>query len=241
MAWMQLAYWSEALQKHHHANLLVPEKADPPYHVMLLLHGLSDDHTIWMRRTSIERYIEGWPLLLVMPDGGRGFYCDAEQGFAFGKALGHELPDLLERWFPTRTGWAVGGLSMGGYGALRLAFTFPDRFVSAHSHSGALHFGHHPILDPEWAAEFQRIVGANPVGGKDDLFTLAQTVTPRPKVRVDCGTEDFLLEPNRAFTDWMNSLGYEHLYSEHPGEHTWAYWDEHIQPALAFHRENLGF
>src|ERR1044071_6734116 len=95
-----------------------------PFATFYLLHGLSDDHTIWLRRTSIERYVSSLPLIVVMPDGERGFYTDAQEGFAFESAITKDLISFIDRTFPTkadRSGRAIGGLSMGGDGAVKLA------------------------------------------------------------------------------------------------------------------------
>ena len=85
MAFARINYHSRSLQKAPSVSLVFPD--DPeiprPYSVFYLLHGLSDDDTIWMRRTSIERYVEGLPLVVVMPVGGRGFYTNAVIGRAY--------------------------------------------------------------------------------------------------------------------------------------------------------------
>ena len=218
---------------------------------MFLLHGLSDDHTIWSRRTSIERYVEGLPLIVVMPNGGRGWYCDAVEGFAFETAIATELPKIIEGYFPTKLPWCATGLSMGGYGAAKLSLKYPERFQSGHSHSGALLFGH---LTPEVAGdantprrdvqpEFQRILGSNPLDGPNDLCGIAAklTASSRPFLRIDCGNEDFLLEDNRSFIAHLDSIGFQHEYEEFPGSHEWGYWDRHVQDAITFHRKNLNF
>ena len=79
MAFATINYFSRSLKKASSFNVVFPD--DPnvpqPWSVFYLLHGLSDDHTIWMRRTSIERYVDGLPLVVVMPDGGRGWYTNA--------------------------------------------------------------------------------------------------------------------------------------------------------------------
>ncbi|MCX7801271.1 MAG: esterase family protein [Fimbriimonadales bacterium] len=245
MPFAELRYFSEALQKHTAVNLLLPDPKLPgPYPVMFLLHGLSDDHTIWMRRTSIERYCDGLPLLVAMPDGGRGFYVDALDGFAYETALAVELPSLLQAYFPTTDRWCATGLSMGGYGAVRFALRYPERFVSAHSLSGALAFGHSTELPkrPD-AREFERLVGSSPKGSDFDLLALAERLEParRPALRFDCGTEDFLLESNRCFHEHLAKLGFPHEYEEFPGDHEWGYWDLHVREAIEFHRRQLGF
>jgi len=248
MALCQLHYFSPALGKQTAAMVVLPESPDvkPPYATFYLLHGLSDDHTIWLRRTSIERYVEGLPLIVVMPDGGRGFYCDAVDGFAYDAAIAADLVGLIDRTFPTRadrSGRCVGGLSMGGYGAMRFALAHPDIFGSATSHSGALRFGHDPIGgDHPYAAEFARILGPTPAGGPNDLFALAAGIpkSDLPALRIDCGTEDFLIEDNRAFHAYLDQIGVPHEYAEFSGDHNWGYWDQHVQEALAFHLRVLG-
>ncbi len=248
MAFCELKYFSPALQKATAANIILPETtADGPFPVLYLLHGLSDDHTIWERRTSIERYVQDLPLIVVMPDGGRGFYCDAAAGMNWETALVGDLVSLVDKMFPTipeRSGRCIGGLSMGGYGAVKLALKYPDLFCSANSHSGALGFAHWALSekpDDSFAVEFKRVLGTDHVGGPNDLFTLAQAVDPglRPAICIDCGTEDFLLQANRAFHDHLSGLGFAHEYRELPGGHSWAYWDEHIPEAVAFHGRSI--
>jgi len=229
------------------AWVILPDAAEPgPYAVLYLLHGLSDDHTIWMRRTSIERYVSGLPLIVVMPDGGRSFYVNAVDGPAYETAMVDDLVNTIDRFFPTRAergGRCLAGLSMGGYGAFRLALGNPTRYCSAVSHSGALGYGHWaPGGDPEWAHEARRILGPDPAGGPNDLFALAGQVSPEllPALRFDCGTDDFLLDSNRAFHAHLETLGTPHTYAEYPGDHNWEYWDLHVQEAISFHAERLG-
>lgn len=242
MAVLQVHYLSSVLQQRRRAIVIVPETAPPPYAVLFQLHGLSDDESMWLRRTRIEAYVADQSLLLVMPDAGRSYYADAVEGQSMGTAIGVELPELIERWFPTRPGWAIGGLSMGGYGAIRLAMTYPERFVSVAVHSSSLGVGHfYGWGDDEFGREFRRVLGPDPVGGPNDLWALAERVEPRPKLRIDCGVDDFTLPANRAFHEHLTAIGYQHEYAEFPGDHTWDYWEAHLPEALAFHRKNVGF
>jgi S-formylglutathione hydrolase FrmB len=241
MAFVDLHYFSNALGKQTSAYVLLPEVGTGPYATLYLLHGLSDDHTIWLRRTSIERYVADLPVIVVMPDGGRGFYCDAQEGYAFETAIGIELVDRIERTFPAkaeREARCLAGLSMGGYGAFKLALSHPDRFAAAVSLSGALAFAHR---DADWVdprtREFARIVGETPSGGPNDLFTLVEKVKKAknlPALRFDCGVDDFLLDDNRSFRDHLEARKIRHEYAEHAGAHNWEYWDAHIQEALEF-------
>jgi putative tributyrin esterase len=246
MACATLNFHSPALAKACSMTVIVPEGSvgQPPFPVCYLLHGLSDDHTSWARHTSIERHVAGLPLIVVMPDGGRGFYCDAVDGPAYERHLLDDVIGFVDRTFhtmPERQGRVIGGLSMGGYGAIKLALKYPQLFCSAVSHSAALDVQRR-LERPEVAAEMRRIFGPAPGGGPNDPYALAATIdrTLLPALRLDCGLEDGLLEENRAFHRHLEQLGIPHEYAECPGAHTWEYWDCHIQEALAFHQRVLG-
>jgi S-formylglutathione hydrolase FrmB len=244
MALATLNWRSDVLEKWTHCQVLLPERGEPPYATFYLLHGLSDDDSIWLRQTRLEVYARQYPLLVVMPDGYRGFYTNNHHGPAYARHIGEELVTFIERTFPVRRARAarcIGGLSMGGYGALRLALGYPETFASVTSHSGALMHGSRavPADDPGF---WRGIFGPSPVGTDHDLLYLArqaQRARRLPKIRLDCGTEDFLLADNREFHDRMKRTGIAHDYIEFPGAHTWDYWDQHVQDALAFHARNL--
>jgi S-formylglutathione hydrolase FrmB len=239
MALFEVRYYSETLMKCTGAFVIVPDSAPAPFHVMYLLHGLSDDYSIWMRHTAIERYANDYGMMVVMPDGGRSFYADAKEGYQYETALRVELAEKLERWHPTAQPWCTTGLSMGGYGAFLFALRDPERFASASSHSGALEYGSHPVTeDTRWSQEMRYILGENPVGGPYDLFALADK-KPNVALRFDCGTDDFLLDANRNFRDHLAQIGFDHTYEEFPGAHSWAYWDEHVVKSLEFHQKHL--
>ena len=243
MALLQTSFFSPTLIKIVAMNLIVPESVDGPYHVLFLLHGLSDDHSKWMRMSSIERYADGYPLIVVMPDGGRNFYQDGVQSARYGTMIGQELPQLIRRWFPVKPEFAISGLSMGGYGSLRLAFDYPEVFRSVWAMSGALEFGTEGDYDrmESFPREFHHIIEVAESGSVADLFKIAERATNLPKIGFDCGTEDWLIESNRKFHVHLSSLNIPHEYREHAGGHDWAYWDTHIKDALEFHAKSLGF
>jgi S-formylglutathione hydrolase FrmB len=238
MALCQVCFFAQTIRKASQMTVILPDGGPGPFPVFYLLHGLSDDHTIWLRRTSIERYVAGLPLIVVMPDGDRGFYSDAVAGRPYERYLVEDVLGFVDRVFPTvarRQGRAIGGLSMGGYGALKLALKFPERFGSATSHSGCL-----DVAGRNWgdnADELRRIFGRRPAGGTDDLFALARRLKRRnrPALRIDCGAEDYLLDDNRRFHAHLEGLKIPHEYREFPGAHTWDYWDLQVREALAFH------
>lgn len=249
MAFCELHYFSSALQKQTACNIILPEVPghEGPFPVYYLLHGLSDDYTIWQRRTSIGRYVQMLPLIVVMPDGGRGFYTDAHEGYKYETAIVEDLVGFIDKMFHTRTdrkGRAIGGLSMGGYGAIKLALKYPELFGSANGHSGAYGFGHGQWRQDQ--PEFMRILGPNSDGGPNDVYALAEKFGPAtnrakmPALRIDCGTSDFLIESNRDFHQHLQTLGVPHEYAEYPGAHDWSYWDKHVQSAIRFHSKHLG-
>ena len=233
------------LQKMVSLNVIVPDSGDGPFPVLYLLHGLSDDHTAWARRTSLERYVGGLPLIVVMPNGERSFYTDAVDRplAAYETHLTQDIVGFVDRTFRTtssREGRVAAGLSMGGYGALKLALKHPDLFCGAVSHSGAVGIGQRDFSDND---EWRPIFGAQPQGGPNDLFALAAKLDPAHPLalRIDCGVDDFLIEDNRKFDAHLTELGVPHEYAEHPGQHDWLYWNRHILDTLAFFGGVLGY
>jgi S-formylglutathione hydrolase FrmB len=231
------------------ATVIVPEGKTGPFPVFYLLHGLSDNHTAWTRRSSIERYVQDLPLIVVMPNGERSFYTDAENNSkaAFETYIMRDLIGFVDSTFqtiPTRDGRVIGGLSMGGYGAVKLALKHPNMFCAAVSHSGALARANNFTEDDDsdWAREVRAIFGNNSRGSDNDLFALAEKIdrSKLPALRIDCGVDDFLIEHNRSFHTHLSALNIAHEYEEFPGAHTWAYWDTHVQEAIAFFVRQLG-
>jgi len=251
---LHLVHWaSRILGKQTTARVIYPDSGTPPFSVLYLLHGRSDDSSSWSRNSRIENHAGAFPMIVVMPDGYLGFYTDNEQGPAYARHIGVELPAFIERTFQARTdrgGRAIGGLSMGGYGALRVGLGNADRFGSIHSHSGALegaatllrrwNEGHYPDA-PDLPGQMQQIFGTQPMGPQHDLVELAKKASKNlPEILIDCGTEDFLLEDNRNFSKALVREKIPHTYVEHPGGHNWNYWDTHIQEALHFHAKHFG-
>jgi putative tributyrin esterase len=237
-----------ALQKMTSFMAILPEGKSGPFPVFYLLHGLSDDHTAWTRRTSIERYVQDLPLIVVMPNAERSFYSDSQAvpTSRFETFITQDLISFVDTTFntiPLREGRVVAGLSMGGYGAFKFALKYPQLFGAAVSHSGALS---RPtsILDnddPDWVREMRAISGDNAAGSDNDLYALAEKIerAQLPALRFDCGTEDFLIEHNRDFHRHLKALNIVHEYQEFSGEHNWEYWDEHIRETVRFFARHL--
>jgi len=217
----------------------VPEHGWP---TLYLLHGLSDDHTIWLRRTSIERYVAPLGLAVVMPAVNRSFYTDMAVGPKYWTFVSEELPRICRRMFrlsERREDNFVAGLSMGGYGAFKLALAKPEAFAAAASLSGALDMAHRLELpdDPDWSREMGCIFGDLDAfaGGEHDLIARLGEADPNalPAMYQCCGTDDFLLDHNRRFAAAAEKAGIGLTYDEDPGYgHGWDYWDMTIQRVL---------
>lgn len=250
MAFVECKFRSATLELCTAVDVILPDpvpgatKSGEKVPVLWLLHGLSDDQTIWGRRTSIERYVEGRNLAVVMPAVDRSFYTDMAHGNRYWSYLSEELPALLRHWFPLSAKGEenfVAGLSMGGYGAFKLALTHPKRYAAAASLSGALRRFSDDLVenpDPQWLAELTNIFGdlTHFAGSRHDVYHLAEKVArskgPKPRLFACCGTADFLYADNLRFQAHAAAIGLPLTYEEGPGDHTWAFWDEWIQRVL---------
>jgi S-formylglutathione hydrolase FrmB len=207
---------------------------------LYLLHGLSDDDTTWLRRTSIERYVAELGLAVVMPAAHRSFYCDEYYGRPYWTFLSEELPRVAGGFFrlsDRREDTFVAGLSMGGYGAFKWALRRPDRFAAAASLSGALDVAARLYQPPrsEDPLMWDRILGGRPLADTpDDLFYLLATVEQPPPLYLCCGTDDVVYDDNVRFADACRQGGVPLETQLGPGAHEWAYWDAKIQDVLAW-------
>jgi len=250
MALFQCSFYSDALKICTSMNVILPQKAqtqigmestdaeDPA--VLYLLHGLSDDHTIWLRRTSIERYVASYPLAVVMPAVNRSFYTDmARGGAAYWTFISEELPQIVQSFFKVSNDWKktfVAGLSMGGYGAFKLALTHPERYAAAASLSGCLDIN--TIATERKATgqnEYEDIFGPldQLPGSANDLLALADRfpMSGKTKFYQCCGTGDFLYPENLTFRKHAGKL--DLTYEEHKrAVHESGYWDRQIQRVL---------
>lgn len=250
MARMRCDFFSETLRISTSMTVILPQgtehqigmtgqAADEPP-VLYLLHGLSDDDTVWSRRTSIERYAAELGLAVVMPQVAHSFYADEAHGLPYWTFLTTELPDLVGQFFRVsdrREDTFVAGLSMGGYGAMKWALREPWRFSYAASLSGAVAMdGSARDGDPWVTSTLERIFDGAPVpGSENDLLHLLAHADPSsvPALYVACGRDDFLLDDSVRFIDAAGRarIGVEAVLDE--GDHEWGYWDHHIREVLS--------
>ena len=255
MAFLQVNFFSSVLGMCTAMNVILPQTTstrgligvdtadvDVTYPVLYLLHGMSDDHTIWSRRTSIERYADERGIAVVMPTTELGWYTNMKHGRRWRTYIGEELPAICHDFFPRisqkREDTYIAGLSMGGYGAYALAMTYPEQYSAAAGLSGAympLRFGRD--TEPFWQDIFGTM--SDFTGSENDLVAtssrLVREGAPLPRLYMWCGTEDGLYSQNLAMRDHLNAIGWEDFtFEESAGNHNWKCWDEKIQTVLAW-------
>ena len=252
MAFFEMHFRSELLKKAVAVNVILPELSslseEKPLKTLYLLHGLAGDYSVWMRCTSIERYALERNIAVVMPDVGRSWYTDTAYGGKYFSFVTEELPAVCRGYFKAmsarREDNFVAGLSMGGYGAIKAALRCPEKFGGCASLSGAFDvwsYRRMAVMD-EWRGIFGYDLQdpAELEGTKHDICALAEKNkeenVPFPKLFMWCGESDnpSLLGANRRFHEKLEQLGVSHVYKESEGNHSWKWWDLHIQPAMDY-------
>lgn len=237
-------YFSNAFGTEREFGFAVPGwdgtlgNSTPRLPLLVLLHGRDCDRWSWWNNTRIRRWLAAYGVATVFYEGGDGWYTDAFDGSAnWEQDFLHDFLPHVEAVLPIapfdKRNHAVGGLSMGGYGAVKLALKHPEKFALSFSHSGALEKPRvaepHPIFGHPVEDRARRI--------REDVFFLTERAacnlpTERPFLMLDCGLDDDHLDANRRFRDHLVFLGYPHLYRELPGHHTWPYWDRAFKTLL---------
>jgi len=236
-------------------NLILPPDyagSQHRYPVLYLLHGYTDHYPAWVSYTRIAEYARRYAQIVVMPEGDNGFYTNsyANSKLAWEDFLVQDLIPYIDSHYRTvnsRQGRAIAGLSMGGYGALKLALKYPHLFAAAASLSGALSAARwkpQPAPLPELHSLIESIFGppGNPHRAANDPFELAKKLPADqwPQVYLSCGSADFLLEENREFARLLGELKVPYEYREIPGTHQWPVWDQQIQVVLAVQAPVIG-
>jgi S-formylglutathione hydrolase FrmB len=250
MALLTVDLFSESLEVGASINVVLPqatrqqigvESVTVPadgWPVLYLLHGLSDDHSAWVRYTSVERYAAAAGLAVVMPAAGRSFYADEAHGHAYWTWISEELPRLVAEMFrvssrPEDT--YVAGLSMGGYGALKLGLTHPGRFAAVASLSGAVDI--RSLVTREERGEIVERVLDGTFAESDDLYQLLAAADPTtvPPLYLGCGTdEERLMEANSRLAEQAVAAGVDVTTDFRPGDHEWGLWDAMLPDVISW-------
>ncbi len=212
-----------------------------PMKTLFLLHGYTMGAYNWIPEHICEKY----NFAVVIPNGENSFWLDAPAtGHKFCTFVGAELPDFVHKTFglagnPDDT--FIMGLSMGGFGALHTALAFPERFGKTAALSSALIVREVASMKPGSSNghanyEYYRETFGEPdkvLGSEADPEFLVKRLLAEgkklPEIFMCCGTEDFLLEPNRQFHKFLTDSGVEHIYLESPGSHDFRFWDEYVK------------
>ena len=247
MALVQMTYLSKALLRTVEVQVVLPvDKLDAAeggrerknFKTLYLLHGLLGSNMDWISGTCIQRWAEAKNLAVVMPSGENSFYFDHVQpNNAFGTFVGQELPAMMRKTFPLsdrREDTFIGGLSMGGYGALRNGLKYCDTFSHIIALSSAVH-----IFEEKGGGLFDALTCFREIedAEKTDLnpkiaFEKARIHNCLPRIYMSCGTEDTLLGANRAMKAFFEEQGAGLTYVEAPGGHDWDFWNSQIHEAL---------
>lgn len=225
-------------------------EAGKPYKTLYLLHGLIGNYTDWLYGTRIQRWAQDRDLAVVMPSGDNAFYVDQPWNCNYyGEFIGREIVEFTRRTFPLshkREDTYIGGLSMGGFGAMRNGLKYAHTFGAIIALSGAF------ILDedflvytetprfPSETAEYK-----HSCFGADLRAALASDANPEylieqmaenggvfPDIFMACGEDDSLLEKNKRVAALLKKHGVRHTFDVGSGAHEWDFWDKYIEKAL---------
>ncbi|WP_080240473.1 alpha/beta hydrolase [Spirosoma rigui] len=257
---------SAVMKKNLRAVVVLPDsyaaagKNTSPYPVLYLLHGGYGHFNDWITKipdkTLIHRLADQYNLIIVMPEGEVfSYYLDSPvvQDSQFETYLTKEVINQIDNTYRTvRTskGRVITGLSMGGYGALYLATRHPDLYCAAGSMSGALNPDMNawklpPDATKNIKAAFEKILGSfsqSPDGwAAYSVVGMADTMKKNGlKLVIDCGVDDFLIEPNRELHRRLVFNQTPHDYSERPGGHSWEFWQNALPYQVLFFSKVLG-
>ena len=244
MANFECEFYSNVLDCRANFNVMLPEACTEDVPVVFLLHGLSGNHNDWQRLTSVNRYAKEREIALVVPNGGKSFYCDMKHGDQYASYIGGELLEYTRKVFPIskkRETTFIAGMSMGGYGTMKLALSNPQNYAACAAFAGTMSIQEN-FQRPERRKIGAAIWGEEGVdrlsGSDDDLYELVRRLEEAGntdlRIYHGCGTEDPLYPQNAQFRTFMEKSSFSYEYHERPGGHTWDVWDYFAEKSLDF-------
>jgi putative tributyrin esterase len=244
---------SVAMGKTYKAAVVLPNsyaKNKASYPVLYLLHGAYGHFADWLKNTPDKNLVQNlsdqYNLIIVMPEGETfSFYLDSpvNKESQFETYITQEVIKRIDKTYRTinnKKGRVISGLSMGGHGALYLSAKHPDLFCAAGSMSGAVDMGGMLGRDAVQVNKFME-----PIFGKDgapqEVYASYAVLGMVDKIKanklpliIDCGVDDFLIEPNRELHRRLVYNKVDHDYTERPGAHTWEYWENSLPYHVLF-------
>lgn len=235
--------YSQAMHKKIKAVVVKPDdyEAQKAMPVVYLLHGYGGNCSEWVKNApAIKDLADQYHLILVCADGNiSSWYLDSpiNPEWKYETYVGTELVDWIDGHYKTiknRTGRAITGLSMGGHGALYLAFRHQDKFGAAGSTSGGVDI--RPFPNNWKMAEKLGTYAEHPENWENNtVINLTHLLTPGKLALIfDCGTEDFFYKVNVNLHDLLVLRNIPHDFIVRPGAHNWAYWSNSIKYQLLF-------
>lgn len=234
---------SEKMGRNIPVSVILPdayEEGAQRYPVLYLLHGAGDTHRKWIDKTVIEELADTYGIIMVCPDGGRtSWYFDSpiDPSYQYETFVAKECVAHIDQNYRTkaqRNYRALTGNSMGGHGTLFLAIRHSDVFSVAVPLSGGVDIRPFPS---KW--DIKKRIGeieTHPENWEQyTVINQAKELEPDElAISIDCGSEDFFIEVNRALHTQLLEAGIKHGYTEMPGGHNWGYWNEAIQRQMHF-------
>lgn len=219
-----------------------------PSALVILLHGVHGSHWSWTMRAGAHRTAarlletgEMPAIVLAMPSdglrGGGSGYLRHGDGVDFENWIVHEVPCAAREAVPTLSSGVprfIAGLSMGGFGALRIGAKYPALFSGIAGHSSITHVSQMRQFIEEDDADF-----GNDPADASVLDAIVAAGSNMPPLRFDCGRDDQLIEENRELHRALLARAIPHVYEEHPGGHEWRYWETHIADTFRFFAQCL--
>ena len=249
MALLQVNYLSKALFRIVPLNVILPvdhfdaatnrylNGKERKYKTLYLLHGLLGNYTDWVSQTRIQKWAEEKDLAVVMPSGDNAFYFNSRTPWNdYGTFIGEELVEMTRRMFPLSGKWEdtfIGGLSMGGFGALRNGIVYSETF----SHVAGLSSAVHIFEDTSEEANIGLFDNMEAAAGTDrnPRVAVGKMLSERrriPKFYMACGTKDNLMQANVSFRDYLKEKGVDVTWDEENCGHDWDFWDSQIKKVL---------
>lgn len=258
MAIMQVNFYSKMLKKSTTFMAILP--VDGPninfqkdidsdnLKSLYLLHGYAGNYMDWLWGARIVELSLRYNVAIFLPSGENSFYLDDEvKEEYFGEFIGRELIDFTRKVFPLsckREKTFIGGLSMGGYGALRNGLKYSSVFGGIIALSSALIIDHIANITPDYKnayasySYYRHVFGdlKNLIGSDKDIKALAKRLKSEgqkiPKIYMACGKNDFLVQENRDLFNFFKSEDIPVVYNEDEGGHDWDFWDRYIKKAF---------
>ncbi|CAL66688.1 alpha/beta hydrolase [Christiangramia forsetii] len=230
--------------------LFVPEVAENVTNlpIYILLHGVYGSAWVWALKggahhTAKQLMDNGSidPAIIAMPsDGlwgdGSSYLSHQEKDFA--QWIVSDVPKAIIENIPSageKSKLCIGGLSMGGYGALMLGAKYPQKFKAISAHSAITTFkGMAAFVE-----ENLNLYNLKDVE-KNVIDVILEHQDQLPNLRFDCGRNDDLLKANRKLHRQLLELGVKHSFEEFEGGHEWSYWQKHLELSLRFFDEQIG-